>query len=281
MARYMEISGRTKIVAHLSHPAHHLRTPPLFNARCAERGIDAVLVPCDVSPDDLRDCMAGLKTIRSLAGALVTVPHKATAAALCDDLVGDALELDVCNVIRRAEGGRMIGAAFDGAGFVSGLKQAGHTVEGRMITLIGAGGAGAAIALALCREEPSRFTILNRTRTKADELADRLRAHHKDFEIRTDAQFSENSDIIINATSLGLNESDPFPLDPDQISPETIVADIVMQPDVTPLLAAAAERGAIIHKGVHMITTQIDHLIDFLFAEANARFNNNGDQGRA
>ena len=71
-------------------------------------------------------------------------------------------------------------------------------------------------------------------------------------------------DLIVNGTSLGLKHDDPLPLDPALLRPETIVAEVIMQPAQTPLLLAARARGCRIHLGEHMVTAQIDLLADYL-----------------
>ncbi|MNR65260.1 shikimate 5-dehydrogenase [compost metagenome] len=67
---------------------------------------------------------------------------------------------------------------------------------------------------------------------------------------------------------MGLKALDPLPLPVETLAPGTVVGEVVMNPDITPLLSAAAERGCIIHKGAHMITGQIDLLVEFLFSQS-------------
>lgn len=81
--------------------------------------------------------------------------------------------------------------------------------------------------------------------------------------IFNDADFS-HADIVINAASLGLNAEDPLPLDPNTLQTKQIVAEVIMKPDVTPLLIAAVGRGYRVHKGIHMLTNQAREIADFL-----------------
>ena len=103
------IDGTTRVLVHLAYPSAHLRTPQLFNPRAAERGVNAVLVPWQIRPDHLAEAMAGLRHAESVAGAIVTIPHKETAARLCDRLDGVAAILKVANVIRREPDGSLTG----------------------------------------------------------------------------------------------------------------------------------------------------------------------------
>ena len=105
----MPVTGTTRVVVHLTYPAKHLRTPSLFNPLLERLGHDGVLVPCEVSPDNLASAWAGLRGIENLAGVIVTVPHKIEVAHLCDELLGIAEVLKVCNVARRLPDGRFVG----------------------------------------------------------------------------------------------------------------------------------------------------------------------------
>lgn len=87
-------------------------------------------------------------------------------------------------------------------------------------------------------------------------------------QINAGAADASGFDVVINGTALGLSDGDPLPLPVETLAAGTIVGEVVMNPDVTPLLSAAAERGCIIHKGVHMITGQVDLLAEFLFSQA-------------
>lgn len=118
----MPISGKTRVVVHLTYPAKHLRTPEFFNPLLERLGYDGVLVPWEVSPANLATAWEGLRGIENLAGVIVTVPHKLEVATLCDELKGTALLLKVCNVAKRLADGRFTGRMFDGDGFVAGLK---------------------------------------------------------------------------------------------------------------------------------------------------------------
>jgi len=260
----MEINGRTHVFVHLAYPSAHLRTPQLFNARCRELSLDAVLVPWQVHPDNLGQVLDALRLSESVPGIIVTIPHKQSVAALCDRLEGPADLLKVANVVRKAEDGALVGRILDGEGFVGGLTREGRDPQGKAALLIGAGGVAVAIADALLAAGVSRLVIANRTIERAQFLAERLRALYPGHEIGVGAADATGFDLVVNATALGMHEDDPLPLDPATIMPGAVVAEVVMAPPVTPLLHAARARGAIIHEGVHMLTGQIDPFIDFI-----------------
>ncbi|QHG65491.1 shikimate dehydrogenase family protein [Pseudomonas putida] len=265
----MPITGTTRVVVHLTYPAKHLRTPSFFNPLLERLGHDAVLVPWEVSPANLASAWAGLRGIENLAGVIVTVPHKLEVAELCDDLQGAAASLGVCNVARRLSDGRFSGRMFDGEGFVRGLKNQGHALVGKRVLLLGAGGAATGIAHALLAEPLQRLVIANRSQAKAEELVAQLRTLLPGRKVAAGPADGRGFDVVINATALGLKADDPLPLPAHTLDSGTLVAEVVMNPDVTALLEAAQGRGCQVHKGVHMITGQVELLADFLFGTAN------------
>lgn len=153
---------------------------------------------------------------------------------------------------------------FDGVGFVDGLRAAGHDPAGRRSLLVGAGGAGRAIAFALAEAGVTELTIANRTPATAENLAREVHAAYPACRAVHATAEGNGYDLVVNATSLGMHAGDPLPLDPATIAPGTVVAEVVMRPDVTPLLLAARERGAATHRGRHMIDAQIRAVCGFL-----------------
>lgn len=258
------ITGNTRFVPHLAHPCRHVRTPPVFNGECAGRGLDITMVPLDVTPQALAATVAALSQISNLAGMVVTIPHKTAIAALCDRLEGAAAMLKVCNVVRRESDGSLTGAMFDGDGFVAGLHHQGHEVRGRRALIVGAGGAASGVAYALLAAAVGHLTIANRSPDKAEALVAQLRDAFPQANVAAGTTIASNYDLVINGTALGMHDGDALPIDPAQLHPGTLVAEVVMQPDVTALLTAAQARGCIIHKGIHMVEQQISLLVDFL-----------------
>ncbi|QEL24976.1 shikimate dehydrogenase [Bosea sp. F3-2] len=264
----MEIDGRTRVIVHLAYPSAHLRTPTLFNARCVERQINAVLVPWEVAPSDLASAWAGLRSGRNLAGAIVTIPHKEAAARHCDRLEGVASDLGVVNVVRRASDGLTTGRLYDGEGFVAGLRNDGYEPRGQRVLLLGAGGAATALAQALLAAGVVELVIANRNIERAEALAERLRVLNPSQRILVGPANARGFDLVVNGTSVGLDGDPASPVDVETIEPASMVADIVMKPAMTPLLRGAEARGARIHQGMHMLAAQIDLFIDFLLGDA-------------
>src|ERR1700712_2499280 len=131
------ITGTTRLYAIIGDPIAHVRTPMAFNDYFSQRNLDAVCLPMLIGRDDLPNGWAGLKAIGNLDGFIVTAPHKAEAAGLCDKLESDGAHTNVVNTIRREADGSLSGTLLDGRGFGSGLIKQGHPVKGRRFYMAG------------------------------------------------------------------------------------------------------------------------------------------------
>ncbi|MEZ6023726.1 MAG: hypothetical protein R3C16_10025 [Hyphomonadaceae bacterium] len=261
----MSITGATAICFTLAHPVAHVRTPAAFNALAARNGADVVMVPLEVAAADLGAFLATMRRMANVNGAVVTVPHKSAAVAYCDEVSQRAQQCGAVNVIRR-EGERLIGDMFDGLGFVTGLRKAGHDVAERNVLLVGAGGAARAIAFELAASGVARLGIANRTAQRAQALAERVREAYPRVEAFEANADPTGFDVIVNGTSLGLKPGDALPVDVAKLTPAMLVAEVVMQPERTALIAAAAAAGARTHRGLAMLEAQLDLIADFLGA---------------
>jgi shikimate dehydrogenase len=257
------ITGRTRLLVILGDPIAHARAPGLVNAALAARAIDAVMVPLLVAGEGLAAVVAALRAMRNVAGAIVTMPHKAAVVALLDAVMAEARQVGACNVVRREPDGRLVGTMFDGEGFVAGLRAAGHDVKGARVFLAGAGGAAAGIAFALGKHGAGALTISNRTVAKAEALAARVRAAWPRLVVACGADPSGH-DIAINGTSLGMRPGDPLPLPVTGLAAGMLAAEVVIAAEPTPFLTEAKRRGCAIHPGKPMLEAQIDLMVDFM-----------------
>ena len=263
------ITGKTTIYAIIADPISHVRTPEVFNEIFSRNGLDAVLIPMQVAPEGLEAVMTAFRAMKNLGGIVVTVPHKTAVAALCDELGAAGRAIGAVNAVRREADGRLVGNMFDGAGFVAGLRAQGHDPAGRRALLVGAGGAACAIAFALAEAGVASLTVANRTRSKAENIMQRVRQHFPDSPITVGAVDPTGHDLVINATSLGLNPDDALPIDAALLTPAMTVAEIIMKPETTPLLAAAKDKGCTVHYGRHMLDEQIRLIVDFIGASGS------------
>ena len=213
---------------------------------------NAVFLPLHVGADDLAASWAGLKGLRNLDGLVVTMPHKAAAATLVDTLGATARIVGAINAARREPDGRWHGEMFDGDGFVDGLLNEGHAVNGRTAHVLGLGGAGAAIAVALARAGVTTLTVDDLDASRRAQLVREIAARWPGVWAREASAYAVPCDLVINATPLGMREADPLPFEPDRLPASTLVVDIITKPEMTPLLRMAEALGRPVHTGRHM-----------------------------
>jgi shikimate dehydrogenase len=256
------ITGSTRLMAIVGDPVKQVRSPTVLNEIFATRKAGIVCFPLHVPASDLKTAWGGLRAMANVVGFGITVPHKQAALSLCDSLDPMAERLGAVNLVRRERDGSLRGYQFDGIGFIGGLRSRDIAVAGRHCQLIGAGGAATAIAFALASASASVIAILNRDIGRAEQLAAAVNsAFGKAIAYSGQLQLASGS-LVINATSLGMQESDPLPLPTTGLRPGIIVADVIAQPRFTRLLTVARERGATVHRGIHMVEAQAPAIAD-------------------
>ncbi|MDE3775537.1 shikimate dehydrogenase family protein [Sinorhizobium meliloti] len=261
-----QIRGTTRLMGIIGDPIAQAKTPATINTIFSAGGVDIACVPIHVPVQELETVWAGLKGMPNLIGFGITLPHKQTALELCDSLDPLVKRVGAVNVVRRERDGSFRGYQFDGKGFVRGLRANSIVIETREVLLLGAGGAAVAIAFALVEAGAKSVTIANRTTEKAQVLADTVNADFGRIVAKVGPAKPTTGQLVINATSLGLNDQDALPLDPDLLRPGMTMAEVIAQPETTRLLAEAAARDVETHSGIHMIKGQVgliaDHMCD-------------------
>lgn len=257
------ISGSTKIIAHLGFPTHAFKAPLIYNPYFDKHGIDAVVVPMGCKAQDYPDFLKLLFRLSNIHGALITMPHKITTMALLDEVSKSARVAGACNAVRLGADGRLIGDMFDGEGFVRGVLRRGREVRGRRAMMTGAGGVGSAIAASLAEAGLAELSLFDAHAPMMEGLADRLRRNYPDLSVITGSVDPSGYDIVVNATPLGMNESDPLPLDVARISTDAFVGEVVMKQEITPFLAAVRARGCEFQVGIDMLFEQIPAYLEF------------------
>ncbi len=260
-----EITGTTRVYYMLAHPIAQVRTPELFNPMCTERGVDAVMVPVHVLPEDLSQAFETFRRTRNLGGIVVSVPLKQKLLELSDDAHDRAVELGAANCARREADGHMICDNFDGEGFMAGLAKSRIDIRGKRVLLAGSGGAGSALGFTLARAGVAQIVFSDRSRDRADQLCARVTTAYPDLDLGvSDAPANPAAfDLVINASDSGLRPEDGLPLDAYGLSPDTLVCDIIMKPHETELLRIAKERGCTLHHGCNMLDGQMELFWNF------------------
>jgi len=250
-------SGTTHLAAVIGAPVRHSLSPLVHNAAFRATGLDWTYLAFEVQPDALAHALDGVRAL-GIAGLSVTMPHKEDVARLVDELSDDARLLGAVNCVVN-ERGRLIGHNTDGAGFVAALgAELGADPSGKRCLVMGAGGAARAVVLALARAGASTVVVANRTRSRAEEAA--ALAGPAGLVVAPGDVVTEIglADVVVNATSvgMGLPGTSEVPFPPEALHHGQVVADIVYQPLVTPLVAAARERGVTAANGVSMLVHQ-------------------------
>jgi shikimate dehydrogenase len=199
----------------------------------------------------------------NIAGIGVTVPHKIAAASLCDSMSEAARAVGAVNSIQRTADGAMHGALFDGIGFVQGLGAARERLAGADVLLLGAGGAGRAIAHALAGEGLGRLRIVDLDPAAVEFTAD-MANRTAGARIAGPAEAGPGEATVwINATPMGLRAGDVFPVDLALLSARTLVADIASLSRETELLKRARALGCATSDGNDMLNAQIALIAGF------------------
>ncbi|MEZ2311828.1 shikimate dehydrogenase [Paraburkholderia sp. RCC_158] len=257
------ITGKTRLYGLVGDPLTAARSPQLLNQVFAEQRVDAACVSFWVKAEHLPAFVTGARAMGNLSGLLVTMPHKQRMLKFVDELHPTARQVGALNVIRCEPDGRWIGAIFDGVGCVLGMQWEGNHPANKSVLLVGAGGAGRAIAFAVASAGASKLTIADVDERRAGDLAASVAAETR-CNARSGPPDPHGFEVVINATPLGMKGKDAMPVDPERLAPGTIVVDIINAPEPTPLRRAAHARGCRTQDGGPMHQGQAVHALRFL-----------------
>jgi shikimate dehydrogenase len=248
-----------RLTGSFSTPAGSNPTGSMVEAAYAHHGIPARFINCDVATARLKDAVRGAVAM-GWVGFNCSLPHKQSVIKYLDELEKSASLIGAVNcVVRR--GDRLIGENTDGQGFLTSLRTV-VDPHGLRITILGAGGAARAIAVELALAGAVEITIVNRNLERAKELAQTLRdstsaaAHAVRW--KDDYAIPTETDILVNATSVGLapRVDEHLNLAMDTLGSHLVVCDVIMNPPQTNLLRAAASTGATVLDGRGMLVNQ-------------------------
>jgi len=243
-------TGETRLAGVIGWPVRHSRSPDIHNAAYRALGLDWLYVALPVPPGAVPAALAGAVAL-GIEGLSVTMPHKAAAAAVVDELTADAVALGAVNSVRR-DGDRLVGDNTDGGGFVDSLLAEGVDPSGRRCVVLGAGGAARAVVRALAGAGAASVVVVARDPGRgavAAALAGSVGA-------TGDHDAVASADLLVNATPLGMGDDERLPADPGALPDGAVVADLVYHPRRTPLLAAAEDRGLRTVGGIGMLVHQ-------------------------
>lgn len=249
-----EINGRTKHLAIIGHPIEHTFSPKMHNFISKKMGLNYIYTAFEVAPEDLGSAIAGIRAL-GFSGINVTAPHKRRVMQYLDEIAPQAQMLGTVNTVVN-HNGRLIGYNTDADGFYRSLLHNGIETKNKDILILGAGGAAKPVCVMIAQHTPKSITILNRTVSKAEELASYI---HKTtgFSVETEKS-RKHYDIVINTTSAGMApQLERCPIeDMSFIDRNTFVADMIYNPAQTVFLRRAKENGAKGINGLGMLIYQ-------------------------
>ncbi len=260
----MIVDTQTRLVGVIGWPIEHSLSPAMQNAALREMGLNWVYLAFAVEPGRVGEAVAGVRGL-GLVGLNVTIPHKSAVIDHLDAIDESVEALGVANTIVRTEDGRLIGHNTDGPGFVRSIEERGHTIEGKAVALLGAGGSARSVAYACARAGARSMTVLNRTVERAEEVAALVRdraglAAVDALPITGEAarQAVEAADVVVDCTSVGMYpHTDVEPVIPGAwLHPGQVVVDLTYNPLETVMLRAAADAGAETVDGAGMLVHQ-------------------------
>lgn len=262
----MNISGHTKLVGLVGSPVEHSASPVMHTDSFKQCGIDAVYTAFDVMPDRLETVVRGMAEMGAV-GYNVTMPCKTYIGEYLDELSEAADLMGAVNTVV-IEDGKSIGHNTDGAGFVQNIRNLGCDPAGKVVTVIGAGGAGSAVYTQVAIDGASEVRIFN----QRDDFWDKTAARIGRVAEKTGARISlkgladagaleksiAQSDILVNATRVGMVPNvDECLVEEEWLHEGLLVADTVYEPHETLLIKRAKARGLVTAGGLGMLLQQL------------------------
>ena len=249
------IPPQKQMTGMLGHPVAENPIDRMFDAVYAHYGLPWQFWKCDVASADLATAIAGTRAL-GFRGIAITVPHKVAAMRSLDAVDEDVRVIGAANYVT-IEDGRLIGHNNDGKGVVKAITKV-TPISGKRVAMLGAGGAGRAMAVELGWAEAAHLTVITRRESQGREVAEFV---HRAAGIPTEwrpwvgeVAAPEGTEILMNATHLGCAPAlEAVPVVWDSVARETTVVDVITNPRITPFLATARSRGCAVVDGVEML----------------------------
>ncbi len=265
----MTMTGRAKLAGVMGWPVSHSLSPVLHGHWLDGLGIDGAYVPLAVAPENFAEVLRALAKM-GFRGVNVTVPHKEAALAAVDDADALARRIGAVNTVIVGADGKLTGTNTDGFGFLENLKEGapGWNPAAGPAVVLGAGGAARAVVVALTDAGVPDIKLINRTRARADRMAQDLGGPVTVHDWNDRAAVLAAANLLVNTTTLGMTGKDPLEISLDALPVAALVNDIVYAPLETGLLAAARARGNPVVDGLGMLLHQARPGFEAWFGQA-------------
>ena len=240
----------------LGHPVAENPIDRMFDAVYAHYGLHWQFWKNDIASEhDLAKAIAALRPL-GYQGMAITVPYKVAVIPMLDAVDDDVRAIGAANYIT-IEQGRLIGHNNDGKGVVKAIEKV-APLKGRQVVMLGAGGAGRAMAVEIAWAGAEQLTLITRREAQGREVAELVQQASgvpctwQSWQAQL--QVPSGTDLLMNATHLGCApELEPVPVDWASVEPGCIAVDVITNPRITPFLAAAREHGCPVVDGVEML----------------------------
>lgn len=260
-----EITGTTRLTCLLGSPVAHSISPQMHNEAFRQLDLDYVYTAFDVAPEHLPEAVSALKLF-NIRGFNLTMPHKTAMLELVDELTPAAKLAQAVNTVTY-EDGRLIGHTTDGVGYMRSVEDAGFSIIGKNMTLLGAGGAATAICTQAALDGVKNIYMFKRKNASwnsvqafVDNVNRTTDCKVSLYDIQDESQLKQaldNSDILTNATNVGMAPNVTFsPIPASLLDSHLIVSDIIYNPRQTQLLKDAKKAGCPTMNGLYMLLYQ-------------------------
>lgn len=255
-------------------PVSNVRLPKMFEAVFERFGIDAVLMPMQVSKRDFAVFFKAAFLARNVGGMVIAPPHKPLVIDLLDACGLAGRIAGSVNVVRRTANDALEGDLFDGDGLLDALDHYAMPYRGKRVLVLGAGVTAAAIGTALVEggtaNGVAHIAFHDTVAGKAERVAAKLDSFFAADVVAVGSNAPEGFDLVINATTAGLSDDDPLPVDVARMEPGAALFDTLLRNQPTPLVHAARARGLHAQAGFEMLIQQMPHYLRHFGHEAAA-----------
>jgi shikimate dehydrogenase len=263
----LQLNGASRLYPIIGDPIAQVKSPAGVSETLQAAGLNALVVPMHLASADFAATLEALRGVRNVDGFIITVPHKFAAASVCTSLSPRAQFLGAVNTVRRNPDGSWHGDMFDGLGYVAALRKNGCEPQGKRVLLVGAGGAGSAIAHALVESGVIELAVHDPDHARRSALITRLNRLNA-AKVVVGSRDPSGYDVVLNATPVGMLATDPTPVDVKRLTAQMFVGDVITAPAVTPMLLAARAMGCGTQTGADMFAAVRDLMVAFLLENA-------------
>lgn len=260
-----EITGTTRLTGLLGSPVAHSISPQMHNEAFRALGLDYAYLAFDIDPKDLKQAVEGLKLL-NIRGFNLTMPHKTAILDIVDTLTPAAMLANAVNTVT-VEDGKLIGHTTDGIGYMRSVEDAGFSIIGKKMTLLGAGGAATAICTQAALDGVTEIDMFKRKNASWEsvlQFTKRVSQHTgckvSLYDIEDNSQLKTSiteSAILTNATNVGMApDTLATPIPTQLLDSHIIVSDIIYNPRETKLLQDAKNIGCPVINGLYMLLYQ-------------------------